>query len=203
MSQLEPKYAIEVQDIFSNPLETQKYETLKAEQVLRLSFLQRIRRLLKQEEIGDRTPAQFLCHMRDLAGTTVSDEFLRPFWSVRHPAMARAFVTAQTDLLLNKLARTADQILDGTTQQVTSITPISTTDFGAPIFSNIGASKILLSNSRPETRFCSRRSSSKIATRNSSPVKLKHCWYHWKFGTSSTRYRSLCSFLSGIEEGCQ
>ncbi|XP_076759838.1 uncharacterized protein LOC143428668 [Xylocopa sonorina] len=81
-----------------------------------------------EEEIGDRTPSQFLCHMRDLAGTTVSDEFLRPFWSGRRPAMARAFVTAQTDFPLNKLAKIADQIHDGIAQQVASITPSSTTE---------------------------------------------------------------------------
>ncbi|XP_076660566.1 uncharacterized protein LOC143363921 [Halictus rubicundus] len=83
LSQLEPKYAVEVQDIFINPPEANKYGTLRSELLKRLSATQgkRIRQLLEQEEIGDRTPSQFLRHMRNLAGTTVSDEFLRTLWS--------------------------------------------------------------------------------------------------------------------------
>ncbi|XP_076660395.1 uncharacterized protein LOC143363740, partial [Halictus rubicundus] len=112
LSQLEPKYALEVQDIFINPPEANKYGTLRSELLKRLSATQgkRIRQLLEQEEIGDRTPSQFLRHMRNLAGTTVSDEFLRTLWSGRLPNVTRAIVSAQSDLPLNKLAEIADHI---------------------------------------------------------------------------------------------
>ncbi|XP_076764840.1 uncharacterized protein LOC143431789 [Xylocopa sonorina] len=78
-AQLETKYAMEVQDIISNLPESEKYETLKAMLTQRLSPTQnqRIQQILGKEEMGDRTPSQFLRHMRNLAGTTVTDDFLR------------------------------------------------------------------------------------------------------------------------------
>ncbi|XP_076245415.1 uncharacterized protein LOC143185962 [Calliopsis andreniformis] len=112
MSQLEAKFAVEVQDIFMNPPETEKYETLKSKLIQQLTASQgkRIRQLLEQEEVGNRTPSQFLRHMRSLAGTTVSDEFLRTLWASRLPNITRAIVTAQADLPFDKLAEIADQI---------------------------------------------------------------------------------------------
>ncbi|XP_076764830.1 uncharacterized protein LOC143431872 [Xylocopa sonorina] len=136
MSQLEPKYAVQVQDIFDNPPDTDKYETLKKELVQRLSMSQgqRIRQLLEQEEIGDRTPSQFLRHMRNLAGSTVTDDFLRTLWSGRLPAMTRAIVTAQADLSLNKLAEIADQIHEGSSRnQVASVTSDRVVDMLLPV----------------------------------------------------------------------
>ncbi|KOC59093.1 hypothetical protein WH47_10919 [Habropoda laboriosa] len=96
IAQLDTKYATEVQDITDDPPETQKYETLKRELIQRLSVseTQRIRQLLEQEEMGDRTPSQFLRQMRNLAGRTVSDDFLRTSWSGRLPEITRAIVTA-------------------------------------------------------------------------------------------------------------
>ncbi|XP_015433591.1 PREDICTED: uncharacterized protein LOC107189545 [Dufourea novaeangliae] len=116
MAQLEPKYALEVQGIFNNPPETDKYATLKRELIHRLSVSQsqRIRQLLEQEEMGDRTPFHFLRHMRSLARTSVTDNFFRTLWSSRLPAMIRAIVTAQADLTLDKLAEIADQIYEST-----------------------------------------------------------------------------------------
>lgn len=104
MSQLETKYAIEVQDIFTNPPDKDKYETLKTELINRLSASQgkRIRQLLEQEEIGDRSPSQFLRHMRRLAGTTVTDEFLRTLWASRLPNMTRKLRIRSTRRELDK-----------------------------------------------------------------------------------------------------
>lgn len=83
MSQSEPKYALEMQDIFGNLLEKDKYETLKKELILRLlvSQNQRIRQLLEKEKIADGSPSQFLHRMKNLAGTTVSEDFLPVLWS--------------------------------------------------------------------------------------------------------------------------
>ncbi|XP_076384356.1 uncharacterized protein LOC117225084 [Megalopta genalis] len=118
MSQLEPKYALEVQDIITSPPATEKYETLKGELIRRLSASEgrRIQQLLEKEEMGDRTPSQFLRHMQNLAGQAVPDKFLGTLWTGRLPSMIRAIVSAQPDIPLNKLAQIADQIHEGTTQ---------------------------------------------------------------------------------------
>ncbi|CAK9821235.1 hypothetical protein ANTRET_LOCUS1 [Anthophora retusa] len=66
--------------------------------------------LLEHEEIGDRTPSQFLRHLRNLAGTAVPDEFLRTLWLNRLPTAMRAILATQTDTPLNKTAELADKI---------------------------------------------------------------------------------------------
>ncbi|XP_043263808.1 uncharacterized protein LOC122404022 [Colletes gigas] len=118
MSHLDPKYAVEVKDVLEFPPATEKYETLKRELIQRLSSsqTQRIRQLLEKEDMGDRTPSQFLRHMQGLAGKTVSEDFLRTLWASRLPPMTRAIVSAQADLPLGKLAEIADQIHEGTNQ---------------------------------------------------------------------------------------
>jgi hypothetical protein len=66
---LDARYTAEVEDILIDPPQTDKYETLKAELVRRITISeeQRIHQLLYQEAIGDHSPSQFLRHMRSLA----------------------------------------------------------------------------------------------------------------------------------------
>ncbi|XP_017795936.1 PREDICTED: uncharacterized protein LOC108577308 [Habropoda laboriosa] len=95
ISQLENKYAAEVHDVICNPPERERYETIKQELIHRVSTSQtrKIHQLLEKEEIGDRTPSQFLRHIKTLAGDTVSEEFLRTLWSSRLPATTQAIVS--------------------------------------------------------------------------------------------------------------
>ncbi|CAK9816250.1 hypothetical protein ANTPLA_LOCUS8937 [Anthophora plagiata] len=116
ISQLENKYAAEVHDVICNPPERERYETIKQELIHRVSTSQtrKIHQLLEKEEIGDRTPSQFLRHMKTLAGDTVSEDFLRTLWSSRLPATTQAIVSSQADLPLKKLAEIADRIRETT-----------------------------------------------------------------------------------------
>jgi hypothetical protein len=68
ISQLDHRYAAEVEDIITYPLEQDPYTTLKAELVGQLtpSKGQRVRQLLTLE-LGDCKPSQFLRHLRSLA----------------------------------------------------------------------------------------------------------------------------------------
>lgn len=206
MAQLEPKYAVEVQDIFANPPDSEKYETLKRELIHRLSRSQsqRIRQLLEQEEMGDRTPSQFLRHMKSLAGTTVSDDFLLTLWSSRLPAMTRAIVTAQADLPLAKLAEIADQIHEGSAQtQVASVATDNVTELLLKRLEGLESKIAELSRSRPQYQSNNRyrrRSRSRSAKRNGQPVREDYCWYHQTFGERSTKCRSPCNYGSGNEK---
>jgi hypothetical protein len=86
ISQLDHRYAAEVEDIITSPLERDPYTTLRTELVPRLSPSreQRIRQLLTLEEMGDRKPSQFLRHLRGLA-PDVPEDFLYSIWSSRLP----------------------------------------------------------------------------------------------------------------------
>ncbi|XP_076655133.1 uncharacterized protein LOC143360301 [Halictus rubicundus] len=204
MSQLGAKYAIEVQDIFTNPPDKDKYETLKNQLIHRLTASQgnRIRQLLEQEEIGDRSPSQFLRHMRRLAGTAVSDEFLRTLWAGRLPNMTRVIVTTQTDLPLDKLAEIADQIpAEGAGQpQISSIATDRGTEMLLQRLEQLEARIAELSVSRPRQRSGSRfrrRSRSRSKSREQQPSSQgKVCWYHQVFKERSTKCRPPCSHES-------
>ncbi|XP_026468153.1 uncharacterized protein LOC113371991 [Ctenocephalides felis] len=68
IAHLECKYLLQVEDVINSPPAENKYIKLKEELIKRLSISerQRIRQLLLQEELGDRSPSQFLRHLRSL-----------------------------------------------------------------------------------------------------------------------------------------
>ncbi|XP_076299904.1 uncharacterized protein LOC143218557 [Lasioglossum baleicum] len=212
MAQLERKYALEVQDIFANPPAKDKYETLKRELVRRLSASQshRIEKLLEKEDIGDRTPSQFLRHMQILAGTAVTEEFLRTLWARRLPAMTRAIVNSQADLPFSKLAEIADQIRKNTTH--TEVASASQDRSNERLFERLDELTLQVaeltrsrsrdrskSNFRERSSSSGRRSSFTRKSTRTSPVEKRHCWYHWKFGAAATKYETPCSFQPGNE----
>jgi hypothetical protein len=82
MSQLDHRYAAEVEDIITPPPKRDPYTIMKAELVTRLSpsRKQRSHKFLTLE-MGDRKPSQFLRQLRSL----VPDDFLRSIWSSRLP----------------------------------------------------------------------------------------------------------------------
>jgi hypothetical protein len=85
ISQLDHRYAAELEDINTSPPERDPYTMLRTELVRRLSPSreQRIRQFLTLE-MGDRKPSQFLRHLRSLA-PDVPDDFLHTIWSSRLP----------------------------------------------------------------------------------------------------------------------
>jgi hypothetical protein len=89
ISQLNNKYAAEVEDVITNPPPTGRYEGIKAELIRRLSLSeeQRVRQLLMHEEMDDRRPTQFLRHIRTLAGPSVPSDFLRTLWTNHKPVV--------------------------------------------------------------------------------------------------------------------
>jgi hypothetical protein len=90
ISQLDHRYAAEVEDIIISPPKRDPYTTLRSELVRRLtpSRGRRIRQLLTIEEMGDRKPSQFLRHLRSLA-PDVPEDFLSTIWSSRLPPLYR------------------------------------------------------------------------------------------------------------------
>jgi hypothetical protein len=111
ISQLDNRYATEVEDIITSPPEKNSYITLKAELVTRLSPSreQRIHQLLTLE-MGDRKPSQFLRHLRSLA-PDAPDDFLRSIWSSRLPTNVQAILAGQHEDSLDTTARSTDRIL--------------------------------------------------------------------------------------------
>jgi len=116
VSQLDMKFAQEVEDIITQPPQDNKYNTIKNELVKRISTSkhQNVQKLLEQQEIGDRTPTQHLRYLRSLAGNTVTDEFLKVVWLNCLPTDMQNILLAQEDSNLNKIAQIADKLKENT-----------------------------------------------------------------------------------------
>jgi hypothetical protein len=114
ISQLENKYAAEVEDVITNPPPTGRYDPIKAELIRRLSLSeeQRVGQLLMHEEMGDRRPTHFLRHLRNLAGPSVPPDFLRTLWINRLPPNIQAISATQAQVALDDVAQLADKIAE-------------------------------------------------------------------------------------------
>jgi hypothetical protein len=116
ISQLDQRYAAEVEDIIISPPERDPYSILKTELVTHLSPSreQRIRQFLTLE-MGDRKPSQFLRQLRSLV-PDVSGDFLRSIWSSRLPPNVRAILACQSEGDLDSVGLCADGIIEAAPQ---------------------------------------------------------------------------------------
>lgn len=130
IQQLDQNTAREVRDVITNPPTQGRYEKLKFELVRRLSMSrdERLRKLLVKEELGDLKPSQFLRKLQSLAGTGVSDEFIRSLWSSRLPINVQQIIASQ-NVSLSDLADLADKITEITPHH--SLQVASTSQFTA------------------------------------------------------------------------
>ena len=111
VSQLNQQQAAEVEDIITAPPESNPYDRLMEELILRLSTTpeQRVRQLLSQEEMGDHKPSQFLRHLKSLT-PDVPDDFLCIVWTNRLPPHVQAILAGLRNDNLDSVSRLADKI---------------------------------------------------------------------------------------------
>jgi hypothetical protein len=123
VSHLEQQIAQEVEDIIINPPDVNRYQRLKLELIRRLSTSrdQEVRQLLSREEMGERTPSQFLRHLRNLAKSDFSEDILRMLWADRLPPQVQAIIAAQSSTPLNDVALVADKVHAITIPRVAAI----------------------------------------------------------------------------------
>lgn len=218
---LETRYAAAVEDILDKPPATGKYDLLKKELIrsLSLSEEQRVRNLLGKEELGDRTPSQFLRHLKSLAGSIeLPDSILRSLWLQRLPPHAQAILQAQSSVSMDIMAETADKILEvpffTPPSGVNAIAPTSPlpTPTGTVSLSvseqiqelsrQIAALHTRLPPSRQTDSFPprgrnrrrSRDRRSQDASPQYSPDREAVCYYHRRFGSDARRCTRPCAF---------
>jgi hypothetical protein len=103
----------------ANPRHTDRsYEFLKKEFVKRLGDLdaKRVRKLIENEEIGDRTPSQFYRHLRNPATSSTSDDFILGVWEGRLPVHIQRVLTSVQDKnpeTRTRIANSIHEILSG------------------------------------------------------------------------------------------
>jgi hypothetical protein len=195
ISQLDHRCAAQLKDIITSPPEQSPYTTLKAELVRRLTPARehRIRQLLTLEEMGDRTPSQFLRDLRNLV-PDVPDDFLRNIWSSRLPPNIQAMLAFQPDASLDAAARCADIASEVAPQPaLASVGPPPDSATLQQKIEDLNRQVAALTtersnyrNPRPTSR--NRRPGSRSPSRrNPSPTI---CWYHQRL--EAQRQQPVC-----------
>ncbi|XP_076765231.1 uncharacterized protein LOC143432446 [Xylocopa sonorina] len=196
---LPTQYSMEVRDIIMNPPAATPYQKLKTELIRRLSSSQeqKTRRLLESEEMGDRRPSQFLRHLRNLAGTTVSDNVLKTLWMGRLPASLQLILATMRDAELDRIAEVADAVSE--TYHGSAKIAVASASAGAA--GGKYTWKREVNRGRPSRRDgergrSPRRSRSGSAARRRLELRGGRCYYHWKFGSQAHICTPPCNWHS-------
>jgi hypothetical protein len=216
ISQLDQRYATELEDVITSLPERDPYTTLRTELMRQLSPSreQCIRQFLALE-MGDRKPPQFLRHLRSLA-PDAPDDFLRSIWSSRLPPNMQAILAGQHEGSLDATARSTDRISEVASQPgLASVGPppdstsllrgiedlsrqVAALNAEQDLFRNCSRDPHLTSRDpcsstrdpRPGSR--NRRPVSRSPSRDDAAATL--CWYHHRFGVRAQKCIPPCSY---------
>ncbi|XP_071504495.1 uncharacterized protein [Diadema antillarum] len=140
---LSPEVAQDVRDLIVNPPSANQYTKLKQTLIARMSESEqrRVKRLLTEEELGDRKPSQLLRRMEQLVGDqTLEKGILKQLFLQRLPQNVRLILASTSDALtLQELAELADRIVDAHVPGVNTMT--ASPPIIAPVSSSGGNSR--------------------------------------------------------------
>jgi hypothetical protein len=103
-----------LEDIITNPLPTGRYERIKARLVrgMLLSEEQRFRQLLMHEEMGGRSPTQFLRHLRTFGSPSVPSDVLFTLRTNCLPPDIEFIIAKPAQVDLDDVAQLGDEIAE-------------------------------------------------------------------------------------------
>ena len=200
--------ASDIRDLLENPPDDDMYKTIKTTLLARLavSEAKKIKRLLSNELLGDKTPSQHLRHLRSLAGDNFSEEALVSIWTDALPTNLRAIVAGNEELTLDKRAAMADRIMDvtggGRDVAALSATPAGKDPQIAALVKQVSALtksiKAIKTAAKPDK---SNGPSKPKAPRAKSPhpgaktiVDGGICWYHKKYQSKAQKCVPGCAW---------
>lgn len=227
-SSLSQEHAHEVRDLLLSPPHSDPYSQLKEQLTTRLSASasRRVRQLLTEEQLGDRSPSQFLRHLQRLKGDTpVDDQILLELFLARLPSHVRMVLTTASSLTLEKQAALADQLMDiGGHVSASSVSSVhgassvsalsSATDSSSlpALRAEVAALREQLAslstalNSRSRRRSISHSDRSRSRSRSTGRSQYSEpppgrCWYHHRFGPAARSCRPPCDMQQSAENG--
>lgn len=186
-------------DILKRP-SAEPYEDLKKRLIETFSESEnrRIMQLLEGKQLGDLKPSQLLRQMRQLAGTSASEEMLKPLWLRNLPPSMHAILSATEEKSLDKLAVVADRVHD--IQQPVEVSAVSTSadrvsrlEAQIEALSTQVAELVKLQRSGQQQRQRSTRSRSASRGRRADGGL---CFYHNRFGDKARKCEGQCSWDS-------
>lgn len=208
---IDPETISAVSDILLNPPESDKYNTLKSRLIQELSDSEnkQIRKLLSELQLGDDRPTHLLRKMRELAGTSLKDDFLRTLFLQRLPAEMQSILSISSESLDN-MAKMADKIAEvrsdtvagnlcAVTGERASLPDSPLNDMSA-LRAEVAALRQQIQRlSRERSRDRSRGRYFKSPHRRKENNARDFCYYHEKFGKNARKCRDPCSFSQNPE----
>lgn len=195
VGRLEGKVLQYVSDAVINPPAEEKYSNLKAQLIgcFAESGQKKISKLLSDMPLGDQKPSNLLNRQRELAGTTVNEEFLKTLWIRQLPVNVQAILAVSPGDLAT-LAPLADKVMELTpSQNVNAATSTSSSNTSLETKVEQLTKQV---NQLLRSRNFRRRSTSRSGDRSITPSRnnknFEICWYHFKFGDKATKCRSPC-----------
>lgn len=205
---LDERAAQAVTSIIMEPYADGKYNRIKRALIdnFSKSSTERIKQLLSDVTLGDRKPSKLLYWMKEQAGNTVSDEFIKGLWMQRLPEIIRQILSASKDDL-NNLARMADQIYNSTDNRfnacaVKDSKNLTLDSLCAKIEENFDKLNVRLksleSNSHNSRRDSTPRARDRSKSNNRKSESNKNdtgmCFYHERYGEDAKKCREPCAF---------
>lgn len=207
---LDHKAVKELDDVLDDESLVDDYDTLKARIISRFasSTEEKLRELVSNQELGDRTPSQLLRHMRSLSEKNINDKLLGTIWSDRLPLKVQTVIASQLKTLtLDQVAEIADDVyklLQGHPAHVSAAAAAPAA--GAAAHKPDKLDEVLRRLELMEARLNERgraqdrstggraqgrrRSSSRSKSSNNSDF----CYYHNRFGAKAEKCRAPCKF---------
>lgn len=210
VSILDTRHAAEVEDIIVDPPISTPFTVLKMALISRFSKSKeaKLQQLLDGEEIGDRTPSQFLRHLKALV-PGVDEDVLKAKWLSALPKDTRAILALQTNTTLENLGASADklhEILQG--MYVSSVSKSTNNSNDVDIVQQISdltkqlAALSAVINKR-ESRSNTRQHNNQRSRSHSQQRRLNSngfCYYHAKYGKNAIRCKQGCTFSGNAQE---
>lgn len=206
LSKLSKETISELTEIILNPPATEKCKTLKTKLLALYEDTNnaRIKKLLRDIELGDQKPSQLLRKMKDLAKKNFPDETLRILWEERLPAQVRAVLAVTVTLDLNELAAVADKVLEAArpaqiaavTQQQPGQAATGNSDVATIMaeIAKLNARFDNLTRARPRSRSMQRRPTN---APRPSPSRRREdwlCFYHYRYRERARRCLQPCAW---------
>lgn len=203
VSLIDTQHAHEVESLIINPPKTKPYQQLKTTliQCYSQSEEAKLRQLLDGEAIGERSPSQFLRHLKSLV-PNVDEAVLKTKWMSGLPEQTRALLAVQTSASLDDQCKTADKLHE-IMQGHVAAAQVSTSPAQSIVEQQLSALTLQVETltkrfdqkqrGRSESRSSvspRRRSQSRKRINNVTGI----CWYHTKFGNEAYLCVPGCKF---------
>ncbi|XP_037564624.1 uncharacterized protein LOC119444272 [Dermacentor silvarum] len=161
------------------------------------SELERLRQLLNDTDLGDRTPSQLLRHMQRLVGsvTGLDSTLLREIFLQRLPSHVRVALATVAEKDIGKMAAIADAIMAAANPSA-SVANVQVKSASAPSPNEFLELREEIARLTETVAALQARTSRPLEQRSAQPQqpRLRWCWYHRKHGDAARKCVAPCGY---------